>query len=114
MIQGAFFSLFNFVERHRWAQVVLTVGLVLFVMRAKEEVDEARGRRQSDRKWEKRAAEQERRGREFINETREEAADAADTALEARDRAGPLDPDRMRDDQRTRIFGHRGPAEGGG
>lgn len=110
MIQGAFFSLFDFVENHRWAQVVLGVGIFYVIMRWKEEIDEGRGRRQSDRKWEKRAVKQERRAREFIETTKEEAAHEADQALEARDTAGPVDPDRMRDDQRTRIFGRHAAA----
>jgi len=114
MIQGAFFSLFEFVEKNRWAQYLLTAGLVYFVIRAKEETDEARGRSQSDRKWEKRAAEQDRRARDYIDQTRKEAAHDAEQALEARDAAGPVDPDRMPKPQRARIFGRHADAGGGG
>lgn len=56
-------------------------------------------------KNEKRAAEDRARAKDYINNMEEELEDEAHDALEARDLAGPLDPDSMSDEQYASIFG---------
>jgi hypothetical protein len=56
---------------------------------------------------------QKERAVEYVETLKQEAQDEAEQAIDRRDTAQPLDPERMSDAQRKRIFG-RGAATGDG
>ena len=59
-------------------------------------------------KQEREVLKQRQRAKDYIDTMEEELEDEAHDAIEARDRAGPLDPDSMSDEQHARIFGRDG------
>lgn len=96
---------------NRWAQIVLGLGIAYLIMRGKEEFDKRRGREQERIMWERRRAEERERAVQYIETRTEEAADAADQALENRDRAlrnpEPRHHSELSDAAFERRFGYR-------
>ena len=68
MIQTAFFSAFNFIANNKWAQIVLTAGLILIAYKWQAEHHEARGRRQANARSEKQSLKAQAKVRETLNE----------------------------------------------
>ena len=96
--------------------VVLYIGAAfafLATFLSWQRLRDMRIRRENSEKHERAAAKEKERAVEYVETVREEAADAADKAIEARDTASPLDPERMSDAKRARIFGRsRATGEG--
>ena len=80
-----FFSIFNWIAANRWAQIVLSLGAVLLVIKVKAEHDEARGERQARRKIEKRA-------QKTAQKIQHKGEQDVEKAIEA-GRAAPVYPD---------------------
>ncbi|MEH6743918.1 hypothetical protein [Hyphomonas sp.] len=103
MIQGAFFSLFNFVSNNKVAQIILLCGVGYFIMRWKEEADEARGARRAKERAEKatrKAADKTLKKMEQDNE------DTIESAREARSNVPDgVDSTSLRDDHASILFG---------
>lgn len=94
-----FFSVFNYIASNRWAQIVLSAGVVLLVIKAKAEHDEARGRRQ-----EKEAGA--RRTRKTIKAIKRESDETSDRVAEARNTVDHIDDaGKLSDDVRAILFG---------
>lgn len=105
------YGLWLWFKGNKIAQIVAGLGVFYIIMRMKEERDEARGRAQSNRQWEQRRAEERERAVEYIETQTQEAADAADQAIETRDRAladpEPRHHSELSDEQFERRFGYR-------
>jgi len=102
MIQAPFFALFNFVANNRWAQIALTIGLVIFLDHLRIRHVRARERRRHDARVEAKA----RRVQEKVRETSNEKS--AQVAI-ARDTVRPVShSDGLSERQRQRLFGDRG------
>ncbi|HBJ40490.1 MAG TPA: hypothetical protein DDZ20_06950 [Hyphomonas sp.] len=89
----------------RWIAGGLAAGATFLTWLA---LHDAKIRKIERLKDEKRAADQRARAKDYIDTMEEELEDEAHDAIEARDRAGPLDPDSMSDEQHARIFGRDG------
>lgn len=79
MITAPFFAAFNFVANNKWAQIVLTVGLVLIAYKWQAEHHEARGRRQAKARSEAKSRRVQKQVRENLNEKSTQTTDAVDT-----------------------------------
>jgi biopolymer transport protein ExbB/TolQ len=105
--------LFDFIANNKTAQWVLAIVSGLALYKVYERLRDNRIRRENSEKHERAAAKERERAVEYVETVREEAADAAEKAIEARDFASPLDPERMSDAKRARIFGRsRASSEG--
>lgn len=95
MIQAPFFAAFNFVANNKWAQIVLTVGLVLIAYKWQAEHHEARGRRQAKARSEAKSRRVQKQVRENLNERSTQTIDAVDTVRRRVRDTGEL-PERIR------------------
>ena len=104
----------NWVANNKAVQWILGILAFIIALILWGERREGQGRRQEKVKVKEETLRQKERAIEYIETVEKEAADAAEQAIERRDTASPLDPERMPDDQRARIFGrNRAPKEGG-
>lgn len=95
------FPVFDYIAKNRWAQIVLTGGLVLLALRTKKEIDEARGERRGRAKVKEAVEKQERKLEERVDEvgTRTERAVDDDDGLR----------EYARGDRNNRLRGVRNP-----
>ena len=109
MITTAFFSAFNFIANNKWAQIALTIGLIIFAWRANNVVQRRRGEKRYRVKVERARADEKARAIEHITTIRKGASDEADQAIEAGNAAGPVDSSGMSDRAYARTFGRPRP-----
>lgn len=107
------YPIFQFFENSKTARWVLGIVTGVALYKFYERLRDNRIRRENSEKHERAAAKEKERAVEYVETVREEAADAADKAIEARNSASPLDPERMSDAKRARIFGRARPSEEG-
>lgn len=96
MIQAPFFAAFNFVANNKWAQIVLTVGLVLVAYKWQAEHHEARGRRQAKARAEAKSRRVQKQVRENLDEKSTQTTDAVITVRRRVRDTGEL-PERIRE-----------------
>lgn len=96
MITAPFFAAFNFVANNKWAQIVLTVGLVLVAYKWQAEHHEARGRRQAKARAEAKSRRVQKQVRENLDEKSTQTTDAVDTVRRRVRATGEL-PERIRE-----------------
>ena len=94
MIQTAFFSAFNFVANNKWAQIVVTIGVVLLLDRIRINNIRARERRQANARSEKQSRKVQAKLREKLDE---KSVQANNTRAAVRDVPSAAElPDRTR------------------
>ena len=96
MIQAPFFAAFNFVANNKWAQIVLTVGLVLVAYKWQAEHHEARGRRQAKARAEAKSRRVQKQVRKNLDEKSTETIAGRDTVRRRVRDTGEL-PERLRE-----------------
>ena len=96
MIQTPFFAAFNFVANNKWAQIVLTVGLVLVAYKWQAEHHEARGRRQAKARAETKSRRVQKQVRKNLDEKSTQTMGAVDTVRRRVRDTGEL-PERIRE-----------------
>ena len=102
MIQGAFFSLFNYVANNKWAQIVLLCGVGYFLLRLKEEADEARGARRAKERMEKATR---KAADKTLKQMEKESNETIESAREARSAVSDgVDSTSLRDDYADILF----------
>jgi hypothetical protein len=105
MIQGAFFSLFNFVSNNKVAQIILLCGVGYLIMRWKEEADEARGARRANERAEKATR---KAADKTLKQIQERNDDRIEDAQSARDSVpDDVTADSMSDDAYEFLFGRK-------
>lgn len=82
MIQGAFFSAFNFVANNRWAQIVVTAGVIVFVWLMNNRHQRRVGYKRAEAKIEKQSRKVQAR---VQNEVRQENDDRLEKVNATRD-----------------------------
>jgi uncharacterized membrane protein len=102
VIQGAFFSLFNFVSNNKVAQIILLCGVGYLIMRWKEEADEARGARRANERAEKATR---KAADKTLDKMEKESNETIENAREARDAISDgIDSGSLRDDYADILF----------
>jgi len=94
MIQAPFFALFNFVANNRWAQIALTIGLVIFLDHLRIRHVRARERRRHDARVEAKARRVQEKVRETLDEKSSQTTDSVRTVRERVRTTGEL-PERL-------------------
>jgi len=95
MIQGAFFSLFNFVSNNKVAQIILLCGVGYLIMRWKEEADEARGARRANERAEKATRKAAEKALKQIQENNDDRIEASEKRAERIRNRPPSDGERV-------------------
>jgi uncharacterized membrane protein len=102
MIQGAFFSLFNFVSNNKVAQIILLCGVGYLLLRWKEEADEARGARRAKERAEKATR---KAANKTLKKMEQDNEDTIESAREARSNVpDSVDSTSLRDDLSAILF----------
>ena len=104
----------SWVANNKAVQWVLGVLLFIVALILWGERREGQGRKQEKIKARERDVALKEEAAEYIEIVKEEGDEDAEQAIESRDAAGPLDPERMPDAQRDRIFGRNRTPEGSG
>jgi hypothetical protein len=109
MIWAAIWNWMKQIPRWVWYVILALAGL--WALRADARQD---GKKSEKAKQKERDLQIRRDAEDYIETVKEEGDEAAEQAIERRDTASPLDPERMPDAQRDRIFGRNRAPEGSG